>query len=48
MNFGIEVLHMCTIEHYLLDFLSFKKYDLRISSERITCKSIYTRDKRHK
>ena len=29
-------------------FLSFKQYDLRILSERITCIVIITRDKRHK
>ena len=29
-------------------FLTFKKYDLRILSERITCTAIITRDKRHK
>ena len=29
-------------------FLSFKQYDIRILSERITCTAINTRDKRHK
>ena len=29
-------------------FLLFKQYDLRILSERITCTTIITRDKRHK
>ena len=29
-------------------FLSFKQYDIRILSERITCTTINARDKRHK
>ena len=39
------------IDHMVEDdvrFLSFKKYDLRILSERITCTEKITRDKRHK
>ena len=38
------------ISYYQSDvrFLSFKQYDLRILSKRITCTSINTRDKRHK
>ena len=38
------------ISYYQSDvrFLSFKQYDLRILSKRITCPTINTRDMRHK
>ena len=36
----------CTL--YYVRYLSFSQYDLRILSDRITCKKINTIDKRHK